>query len=169
MTVVLALPVALALGLAVPRVTHSLDRAERLAGDGTTVRLVLSATRLAHALRNERDLAAHTPGRTTDGVRTHRAATDRAPADFRTRADLAAAGLLCPAARSRAGSPARRRPTPRRRRTTRPPRGRPPRAPQPRPTPDELRRRVDGFHGGARRGRRAPGRPDHGPRRRPAR
>ncbi|MFE7664350.1 hypothetical protein [Streptomyces celluloflavus] len=127
MTVVLALPVALALGLAVPRVTHSLDRAERLAGDGTTVRLVLSATRLAHALRNERDLAAHTPGRTTDGVRTHRAATDRAPADFRTRVDLSAAGLLCPAARSRAGSPARRRPTPRRRRTTRPPRGRPPR------------------------------------------
>lgn len=34
-----------------------------------------------------------------------------------------------------------------------------PRAPQPRPTPDELRRRVDGFHGGARRGRRAPGTP----------
>ncbi|MFE5739147.1 nitrate- and nitrite sensing domain-containing protein [Streptomyces celluloflavus] len=90
MTVVLALPVALALGLAVPRVTHSLDRAERLAGDGTTVRLVLSATRLAHALQNERDLAARTPGRTTDGVRTHRAATDRAPADFRTRADPAA-------------------------------------------------------------------------------
>ncbi|WP_411144441.1 nitrate- and nitrite sensing domain-containing protein [Streptomyces sp. x-80] len=99
MTVVLALPVALTLGLAVPRVTHSLDRAERLAGAETTVRLVLSATRLAHALQNERDLAARTPGRTTDDVRTHRATTDRALADFRTRADPAAS-----AARAVAGS-----------------------------------------------------------------
>ncbi|MFF4409962.1 nitrate- and nitrite sensing domain-containing protein [Streptoverticillium reticulum] len=85
MTLVLVLPAALCISLAVPRVTHSLDQAEQLTRTEATVRLVVAATTLAHALENERDIAALTPGKTGDAVREHRAATDRALAAFRSR------------------------------------------------------------------------------------
>ncbi|WP_265106077.1 nitrate- and nitrite sensing domain-containing protein [Streptomyces sp. ET3-23] len=86
MTLVLVLPAALCISLAVPRVTHSLDKAEQLTRTEATVRLVVSATTLAHALENERDIAALTPGKPGDAVREHRAATDRALIAFRSRA-----------------------------------------------------------------------------------
>ncbi|MFK0294745.1 nitrate- and nitrite sensing domain-containing protein [Streptomyces sp. NPDC090442] len=83
MAIVLVLPTALAVSLAVPRINESLDRVSELNHNESVIRLVVSATTLAHALENERDVAALTPGEVGAAVREHRAATDQAWDAFR--------------------------------------------------------------------------------------
>ncbi|WP_274918027.1 sensor histidine kinase [Streptomyces sp. WZ-12] len=92
MAIVLVLPAALAVSLAVPRITESLDRVGQLNHNENTIRLVVSATTLAHALENERDVAALTPGEVGAAVREHRAATDQAWDAFRDSARKAGGG-----------------------------------------------------------------------------
>ncbi|MGP3691567.1 sensor histidine kinase [Streptomyces sp. IBSNAI002] len=101
-TAVLALPVALAIALALLVIGHSAGRLSATTEAQRRAGVLMTATLLAHDLQNERDTLARDAGRATDELRRLRATTDTSVAAFRTAAaacagDRQVSGLLADA------------------------------------------------------------------------
>ncbi|MGP3691509.1 nitrate- and nitrite sensing domain-containing protein [Streptomyces sp. IBSNAI002] len=85
----LGLPAVLCAALVAFQIADALDHADRRQTAQRRTQLVYAVTVAAHALQNERDVAALTPGRRTADVDKYRAATDEALKDFRGKAAAA--------------------------------------------------------------------------------
>ncbi len=89
MAIVLLLPIALALALAVSEIKGALERAEQMRTGEESTKIVIAAVQLAHALENERDFAALMKQQKVD-ITPYREETDRLLSEYQ---GLGAVGL----------------------------------------------------------------------------